>query len=147
MKTNLVNALIDDFLYTFRLFRRKLITEELKNARGDITPPLLAIMAHIKEEGPLPISEIGRHLFIPRPQMTILLDKLASLGLIERLPDAEDRRVINISLTAKGVTATDRLRKLVRDNFRKKLSCLNEHDLEQLVAALATLRDIGARIE
>lgn len=46
------------------------------------------------------MSEIGRKVCISKSNMTSLIDKLVEEGLVERSPYKNDRRVINISITA-----------------------------------------------
>ena len=79
--------------------------------------------------------------------MTHLIDKLIELELVERQPDDSDRRIINISLTAKGKLVLEESRKLVRDTIRQKLSCLGEQELEDLAFSLRKLTEIGAKLE
>ncbi len=43
------------------------------------------------------MSEIGRRVYISKSNMTSLIDKLVENGLAERIPDTNDRRVINIT--------------------------------------------------
>nr|WP_255343964.1 MarR family transcriptional regulator [Methanobacterium sp. SMA-27] len=55
------------------------------------------ILKVLKKKGPLPMSEIGRRVYISKSNMTSLIDKLVENGLAERIPDTNDRRVINIT--------------------------------------------------
>jgi DNA-binding MarR family transcriptional regulator len=103
-------------------------------------------MGMLVEES-LPISEIAKRLVIPKSQMTRLIDQLAGLGIVERLIDARDRRVINLSLTGHGKIVLKECRDLVRQNIGNKLSCLTPAELADLSVALEKLRDIGARLE
>ena len=50
----------------------------------------------------MPTSEIGRRLGISKPNVTPLLDKLVEKGYVDRVPDARDRRIVNIVVTEKG---------------------------------------------
>ena len=53
-------------------------------------------------EGILPMSELGKHLYISKPYMSTLVDQLIRDGYVERIPDTRDRRVININITPAG---------------------------------------------
>jgi DNA-binding MarR family transcriptional regulator len=79
--------------------------------------------------------------------MTRFTDKLAALGLVERKPDAEDRRVINLSLTEKGKQVLAEARKLIRDNIKARLSSLEPGELEKLAVSLKSLAGIALKIE
>ena len=47
-------------------------------------------------------SELGRHLAAPGPDVTRMLDRLDTAGLVSRYRDANDRRVVHAELTEKG---------------------------------------------
>ncbi len=47
-------------------------------------------------------SELGRHLAVPGPDVTRMLDRLDTAGLVARSRDAKDRRIVHTSLTDKG---------------------------------------------
>ena len=104
-------------------------------------------MAILDDSGMLPVSEIGKRLLIPNPQMTHLVDKLISLGMAERLPDERDRRIINLALSDKGKITLGECRKLIGNNIRKKLSCLKDDELKELEISLSKLREIGTKLE
>lgn len=48
-------------------------------------------------------SELGKHLAAPGPDVTRMLDRLDSAGLVARCRDSKDRRVVHTTLTLKGV--------------------------------------------
>lgn len=47
-------------------------------------------------------SELGRHLAAPGPDVTRMLDRLDSAGLVSRYRDKNDRRVVHAELTEKA---------------------------------------------
>ena len=100
----------------------------------------------LNESGPLPISEIGKRLLIPKAQMTSLVDRLIRIGMAERLPDTKDRRITNIALTNKGRTTFMACRKLIRESIREKLSSLKDEELKELSRSLEKLIDIGTKL-
>jgi len=147
MKKDALESISEDLFYVFRFFHRKLLrTDGGIDSRG-ISFPHFAILRVLDESGLLPVSEIGRRLLIPKPQMTHLVDKLIRLDLVERLPDNRDRRIINIALTDEGRTALEERKELVRINIKKKLSCLQNNEVEKLSASLKESRNIGEKIK
>ena len=54
----------------------------------------LQILWILQEHGPLPVSRLADWLGIGAPNATGLLDRMAQRGLVERVRDAEDRRVV-----------------------------------------------------
>ncbi|QQZ62306.1 MarR family transcriptional regulator [Paenibacillus sonchi] len=53
------------------------------------------------EEG-LKVSEISRFMGLTPPTVTQLINSLEAKQMVERLPDANDRRVVRIRLTEQG---------------------------------------------
>jgi len=137
----------ENLLYLLPLLHRKLLKIEFEQINPNLSRLHFVILRILSHHGPLPISEIGRRLFIPKPQMTALLDRLIEFGLVARLPDTEDRRVINVNLTEAGKKTIGECDKLIRDSLRDKLSSLSQGDLEELARCTARLREIGAKLE
>jgi DNA-binding MarR family transcriptional regulator len=101
----------------------------------------------MRENGPLPMSELGKRLYISKPYMTVLVDMLIQDGYVERLPDTNDRRVINIVITRKGARHLKQSASLCQEGVRDLLSTLDHQDLEDLSASLSTIRKIIERID
>lgn len=146
METRTVDAIIENLFYVLPIVHKKLLRIDLEGIGSGLSRLHLAIM-RVLFENKLPISGIAEQLLIPRPQMTHLIDHLVKMGIVERQPDDEDRRVINIVLTDTGKEVLNHCKKLVRENMRKKLSALTEDELEKLATSLEKLREIGARFK
>ena len=52
----------------------------------------------------LPVSQLGKRLMLDNPTMTGIIDRMERDGLIERVPDETDRRIIKVRLTEKSNT-------------------------------------------
>ncbi len=83
---------------------------------------------------------------MPKPQMTHLIDQLTGFGVVERIPNATDRRVTNIRLTSKGLLLFEDLRQKLHETIRNELSGLTPRDLTDMSDALDTIRRIGAKL-
>ena len=104
------------------------------------------VLGVLMKAGTLPMSEIGRRLYISKPYMTELIDTLIKDGLVERTPDLADRRVINISITEQGKKHLKQSITLYKNDLKDLLSTLDEHDLEELCASLESLKAILGKI-
>ena len=104
------------------------------------------VLGVLMKAGTLPMSEIGRRLYISKPYMTALIDTLIKEGLVERRPDLADRRVINISITEQGKKHLKQSITLYKNDLKDLLSTLDEHDLEELCASLESLKAILGKI-
>jgi DNA-binding MarR family transcriptional regulator len=104
------------------------------------------VLGVLMKAGTLPMSEIGRRLYISKPYMTALIDTLIKEGLVERQPDLADRRVINISITEQGKKHLKQSITLYKNDLKDLLSTLNDDDLEGLCSSLESLKAILGKI-
>lgn len=99
---------------------------------------LLALMRH----GSLNQSAIGSGLDIKPATVTTMIKKMEAAQLIERHRDANDDRVINVTLTAKGHEAAEFTTVVIdkiEDEIREGLS---PNEIEILVSPLEKVREI-----
>ncbi len=104
------------------------------------------VLGLLMKTGPLPMSEIGRRLYISKPSMTALADSLTEEGLIERHPDPSDRRVINIGITPKGKKHLKEFFASYRNDVKVLLSGIGDDDLRTLRSSLKDIRRVLAKI-
>lgn len=60
------------------------------------------VLLTFSRSGPLPLSKIGERLMVHPTSITNAIDRLEAQGLVERLPDPNDRRRTFASLTPEG---------------------------------------------
>lgn len=114
---------------------------------GIISINQLMVLGILQEEGSLSISEICRKLTISKPQMTIILDKLAKNSLVYRIYNDKDRRTININITESGNEYCKNLSEVLKENLSRKLIALSEEDLTTLLNSLEITECILKRLE
>lgn len=90
------------------------------------------VMGALSHHGKLTMSGIGTHLSMPKPQVTTLIDRLVSEKLVERLNDENDRRIIYIQLTERGVGKFAEIKLLMTESLRSLLGDLDEATLSKL---------------
>jgi len=147
MESQIVDDIMQDLFHAFRLIHRKLLKIDIEDDNKELSHVHFAVMGMLAEAGKLPVSTIGNRLLIPKPQMTHLIDRLIDSRIVERSPDAADRRVINISLSGRGRKVLMEARKSLRNNIIKKLSCLKDEEVKELSSSLSKLRYIGSKLE
>jgi DNA-binding MarR family transcriptional regulator len=67
-----------------------------------ITDPQLWVIKTISLNGRLSLGDLGKRMYLQPSTITGLVDVLERKGYVVRVRDEEDRRVVNIELTAKG---------------------------------------------
>ena len=67
-----------------------------------VTPPQWGVLSALAAKGEQPISTLSQHLAVETPAVTALVTRLEQSGLVERVHDRDDRRVVRVSLTSEG---------------------------------------------
>ncbi|MFD2637531.1 MarR family winged helix-turn-helix transcriptional regulator [Piscibacillus salipiscarius] len=67
-----------------------------------ITPPQFVALQWLKDSGDLTIGELSKKMYLAFSTTTDLVDRMEKNGLIERVRDPRDRRVVRIHLLDKG---------------------------------------------
>ncbi len=96
-----------------------------------------------REHAPSQI-ELAKELNIEAASMVAMIDRLVSLGIVQRQPSESDRRVKNIVLTEPGKLLHEEVReqaKLIRQDI------LGHIDPEKLKITIEVLQEVQARIE
>ncbi len=95
----------------------------------------------------IPMTALGKLLFISSPHLTKIIDSMYYDSLVERNPDESDRRVINISITQKGLEQLKITEKLIRDHIKMRLSGISEEDLETLCVSGENFLNVVSKIQ
>ncbi len=84
---------------TARSLKRAL---EGRLSEHNITATQYVVLEVLRERDGVSLSLLGRKLYFDNPTITGIVDRMERDGLVERRRIANDRRVINVFLTAKG---------------------------------------------
>jgi DNA-binding MarR family transcriptional regulator len=139
--TKLKVEIIAQHLMAIHPLLYKSITKPLRS-KTSITPGGMFVMDSLKRHGTLSMSDIGKCLSMPKPQITVIVDRLIEEGYVVRQNDSNDRRIINISLTDKGLIDFEDIKQALSETLKSKLVLLNDQELEQLSEASQKMKDI-----
>lgn len=56
----------------------------------------------VEAEGPMPLSELAARQSCVRSNMTQLIDRMEAEGMVQRVPDPTDRRIVRAGITERG---------------------------------------------
>ena len=76
------------------------------------------VLKVLSENGDAPMSRLAESLRVTAPAITTMVDKLEENNYVERLRDDNDRRIVQVALTKKGMEVIKR----VRESRKKFLS-------------------------
>jgi DNA-binding MarR family transcriptional regulator len=83
---------------------------------------------------------LAERLGIPPSRMVALVDHLEDMGLLERRPDPEDRRVRGLFLARKGRSVLEKAGKIAIDYETQLCAGINRKEREQLIDLLQKLQ-------
>lgn len=101
--------------------------------------PLFGLLFHkMKESGAqhVRMTEISRQLMITKPAATQAVGKLVEKGLVERVQDENDRRVVYIRPTRLGETAFEEELEKKLEFMDRAVKRMGEEDANQLASLL-----------
>jgi MarR family transcriptional regulator, organic hydroperoxide resistance regulator len=90
-----------------------------------ITPPQFAALQWLLEEGDLTIGELSNKMYLACSTTTDLVDRMERNGLVARVKDRHDRRVVRIHLLKEG-------ERIIEEVIKKR-----QHDLAQVLQSFS----------
>jgi DNA-binding MarR family transcriptional regulator len=130
------------FLNLWRTYDRLRILEDAMFSTHDLSAQQYNALRLLRAVDPfgMPVLELGSRLISRAPDMTRLLDKLEDRGLVTRTRRTDNRRVVDVAITAEGRDLLDQMAVAVLDCHQRQLGHLNDADLHQLIALLRRAR-------
>jgi DNA-binding MarR family transcriptional regulator len=106
-----------------------------------LTPSQYNILRILRGEGaPLPILEIAGRTITAVPGITGLIDRLEKAGFVARKRCAEDRRVIYVAISARGLKTLGDLDGPLVELHRKLLGHLSRNDKKAAIELMEKCR-------
>ncbi|GAB7007425.1 MarR family transcriptional regulator [Nocardioides sp. AN3] len=118
------------------------VTKEFE--KYDLNPASFDVLAALRRAGkPYRMSgtELAAESLLSSAGITFRLDRLEKSGLIERIRDTDDRRVVYSQLTQKGLGVIDRAIVTHLEREHALLEGLSERDVTALTGLLRKLED------
>ena len=116
-----------------RLASRSLhLLQERWGAKHDLSEGRLGVLFRLYRCGDMPLGELADDLVMTPRNVTGLVDHLERDGLVERVPDAEDRRSVRARLTESGRERITAIWKEGLEHQSEIVEGLSREDLAQL---------------
>jgi DNA-binding MarR family transcriptional regulator len=110
-------------------------------APWDITPSQSRAVNVLMRHGTMRLNELSEHLHIVARSTTEVVDGLQERGIVERLPDPNDRRATLVRLTEHGAGIGASIRTARDAEAEALFSGLEPGDRAELARILRALRD------
>jgi len=96
-----------------------------------ITSSQAHVLSTLNQEDGLPLSAIGKKVFLDKPAITGLADRLEKDGLVVRRRTSIDRRIIRLFLTPKGKTLITHYENVIEEIDHEIVSALSSGELSE----------------
>ncbi|MFC2135009.1 MarR family winged helix-turn-helix transcriptional regulator [Bacteroidota bacterium] len=120
----------------FSTFNKK----SIENIRSfNLTQSQFSVLEVLGHLGSMKIGDVCNKMLVSGGNMTLILDNLEKINLIERVFSKEDRRAINVRLTEKGNNLFNEIFKQHAEFIGKRMSVLTKDEQKKLGALLKKL--------
>lgn len=114
-----------------------------------LSPPGLSLtaaatLATLERSGPRRLTALAAAEGVTQPAMTQLIARLADSGLVERLADPADGRVVYVQLTAEGRELVASRRTTRAERLAGLLATLSQADQRSLAEALPAMNALAS---
>ena len=119
-------------------FYNKTVFSTENGSGSDLSPSFIkSLYAFQNPEKEYPIGELGRNARVKSSTMTDMVDRMERDGLAERVRDKNDRRLVKVRLTKKGMDTRQEFYKRRRGEFEGLFKQLNSDEVRQFVDNLS----------
>lgn len=124
-----------------------LVMQELRrilrgHSRDDLRFPEVRSLAFLRHNPGSNLTDLAEYIGVSLPSMSKLVDSLTYRGLIDRRPDAEDRRRVCLELTDAGREILASALDAVQASFVSKLTRLDQQDIALIHKGLVLLHPL-----
>lgn len=128
-----VAEIIDNLRRVFQV-----VNEQSKKAEKEtgLTGPQLWAIKTIAQEAPIMVSAIARRMYLHPATVVGILDRLEKQGLAVRMRSTEDRRVVKVKLTRKGLALVKNAPEVAQGLLVSGLEQLKTANLRTIAASL-----------
>ncbi len=105
----------------------------------DVPDAQIKLMLHLAIHGPQTMSEVADGLEVTTPAITGLVDKLEKRGLVERVRDSQDRRVVRVRLAPRAQQLAETHLTERRRQMRLVLATLTPEEQRTFIKTLRLL--------
>ncbi|MCC9168271.1 MarR family winged helix-turn-helix transcriptional regulator [Pontibacter harenae] len=111
-------------------------------AKSDITTSVGFVLLNINQEAGTPATKIAPLLGLEARSLTRILKSMEEQGLIYKVSDDKDKRLVRIFLTEKGLEKKEFARQTVKRFNHKVREELSQEDLEVFFRVCARIQDM-----
>lgn len=119
----------------------ELFTKEL-NKKFSVSAPQLSTLLALFEGGAMPPSQIARRIMVKSSTVTGIIDRLEQKGLVTRIRNSPDRRIITIELTDAGRKLAENAPPPIQTKIVQGMNKLEDKERETIIRSLTKLAEM-----
>lgn len=112
----------------------------------DVSMPQMHILIGLQERGPTTVSDLAVSLEISIPSASAIVDRMEDHGLVRRVRDEDDRRVVHVTITERGAQIVEEMVGLHHEGACRLLGAMTGEELEHVTRALAAVQRVLSEI-
>lgn len=97
------------------------------------------VLIELNKAYKLTMHEISEKMNLSTSTMTRIVNNLVRDGFVRRVKDENDRRIVYVSLTEKGLDVANELQLSIKDYYRKIVTYLPNGEVEDVLNAVSLL--------
>jgi DNA-binding MarR family transcriptional regulator len=138
-----ISKIIGDLTFVMPVFFRKMskVQNEILGHK-EISKSHLEILFVLNREGMSTMTSLGKAIFVSKPNITVLVDRLIELNLVVRAFNENDRRIVYIQLTTNGKSFIEEYKETYKKYIKEKLIRLDEEDLRLLQVTMDNMKKL-----
>ena len=115
---------------------KRVIGERAREVHPDLHPMTFFILTHLAKQGPMRGADLSDAFGMDKGGVSRQAQALVDLGLVERMPDPEDRRAILLYASDLGRSRLDAMSRRRSDRFDERLADWSDEDLAKFSSQL-----------
>lgn len=138
----MIDAVAQNMFHVMPLIKKRLLHMDMVQKEHGTPLSHVQVLAMLQDAGTMSVSEISRRLGIAKPNITPLVDRLIESHYVDRIRDAQDRRVVNIVILDEGREKLKCIHETVSNQVRSWAEALTAPEFRSLAESLGSLRHI-----
>lgn len=115
--------------------------------RGQVTEHQIRLLRQLDDTDPVMVGELAEYLGVTPSTMSLNLKRLEEAGLVTRSRAPEDRRAMNVLLTAEGTALRDSVPAMDPARVDALLTSMRPDDRERAMTGLSLLAEAATRLD
>jgi DNA-binding MarR family transcriptional regulator len=137
-------AIVSDLAALFRRQRRGLARNW---CLGSVSMTHLHVLMLLDSDGPQPMGRLADALLCSLPNATGIIDRMVERGLVERVRDDGDRRLVRVSLAPRGRETLDEFEMVRQQQLLGILGAMSPQERRVCAEAFRAMREAAERLD